>query len=361
MKRLRLAVAGGRKTQSIVDECAAAPAGRRILVLTYTQVNQEEVRNRLARLAPLGASVHVLGWFGFLMAHWVRPYLPLLFHDRRLRGLNFDGDPGQYVTGEMRFLDGDGRAYRRHLAHLAVDVNAASAGAVIDRLSRLYDTIYVDEVQDLNGYDLEVLDALLASAIDLMLVGDLRQALLLTNPRDPKNKQYKGIQIKSWFDERTSDGRLAVDHENETWRCNQAIASFADRIFDTGWGFPATVSHNHEQTGHDGVFAVAAADVADYVATFQPLCLRHSAAVAKDADLPFVNIGIAKGMEVERALIWPTKGVLDFLAKGKRLGPTPCCSLYVAVTRARASVAMVVDRPEDFELPVWKPAGSTQP
>lgn len=361
MKRLRLAVAGGRKTQSIVDECAAAPASRRILVLTYTQVNQEEVRNRFARLAPLDAMVHVLGWFSFLMAHWVRPYLPLLFHGRRLRGLNFDGDPGQYVTGEKRFLDDDGRAYKRHLAHLAVDVNTASAEAVIDRLSRLYDTIYVDEVQDLNGYDLEVLDALLDSAIDLTLVGDIRQALLLTNPRDPKNKQYKGIQIKRWFDERTSDGRLDVDHENNTWRCNQAIADFADHIFDTGWGFPATVSHNLEQTGHDGVFTVAVADVAEYVATFHPLCLRHSAAIARGVDLPFVNIGVAKGMEVERTLIWPTKGVLDFLAKGKALEPTPSCSLYVAVTRARASVAIVVDRPEDFELPTWKPAKSAQP
>ena len=355
MKRLRLAVAGGRKTQSIVDECAAAPKGRRILVLTYTQANQDEVRSRLARIAPLDADVLVVGWFSFLMAHWVRPYLPLRFRDQRLLGLNFDGDPGQYATGQTRFLDSEGRAYKRHLAHLAMDVNAASRTAVIDRLSRIYHAIYVDEVQDLNGYDLDVLDALIESSIALTLVGDVRQALLMTNPRDPRNRQYKGVHIKTWFDERERAGRLLVTHESRTWRSNQAIADFADSIFDPDWGFPPTLSCNNKTTGHDGVFTVSPTHSIAYAAEFDPLCLRHSAAVAKAVPLPFTNIGIAKGMDVERVLIWPTRGALDFLSKGKRLDPTPCCSLYVAVTRARASVAFVVERPEQFSFPRWQP------
>jgi ATP-dependent DNA helicase UvrD/PcrA len=60
-------------------------------------------------------------------------------------------------------------------------------------------------------------------------------------------------------------------------------------------------------------------------------------------------------MDVDRVLMWPTEGVVDFLRKGKALDPTPCCSLYVAVTRARASVAFVVERPDKFSLPTWKP------
>ncbi len=356
MKRLRLAVAGGRKTQSIIDECTSASGGRRILVLTYTQANQQEVGRRLAGGAPVDASVTVLGWFSFLMTHWVRPYVPRLFSDARLRGLNFDGDPGQYTTGRARFLDGEGRAYKRHLAHLAGDVNVASSGAVLDRLSRLYDTLFVDEVQDLNGYDLEILDALIDSPISLTLVGDVRQALLLTNPRDPKNKQYKGAKIKDWLDERCTSGRLSVTHESRTWRCNQSIADFADSIFDESWGFPPTESCNEELTDHDGLFAVAPKDAPAYAAAHGALCLRHSAAVARDVDLPFINIGVAKGMDVERVLIWPTAPVVSFLRDGKGLKTTPCSSLYVAVTRARASVAFVVEDPGSLPLPVWSPA-----
>jgi len=123
-----------------------------------------------------------MGWFRFLMTHWVRPYLPLRFAEQRLRGLNFEGDPGMYAKGQGRFLDGEARAYRLHLAQLALEVSAASSGAVIDRLTRIYDEIHIDEVQDLNGYDLEILKALLGSPIDLSLVGDVRQALLFHQP-----------------------------------------------------------------------------------------------------------------------------------------------------------------------------------
>lgn len=349
-----LSVAGGRKTQSIIEECALAPPERRVLVLTYTQTNQTALRTRLADVGSLRARVEVLGWFSFLLRHWVRPYLPLHFPGNRLRGLNFDGDPG-YVSGRVRFLDSEQRAYRLHLAQLAVDVSKASGEAVIDRLSRIYDAIHIDEVQDLNGYDLEVLEMLLDAPIDLRLVGDVRQALLATNPRERKNKPYKGIEIKKWFEKQAKAGRLVITQKSETWRCNQEIANFADRIFDASCGFPPTESHNAKRTGHDGVFVVARADAAEYVEVFESLCLRHNAGSARNVDLPFMNITLAKGMDVKRVLIWATERMEKFLDDGTMLEGTPCCELYVAVTRARASVAFVVKRPDQLSLPVWRP------
>lgn len=361
MIRLTLAVAGGRKTQSIVDRCVAEPAGRRVLVLTFTLANQQEVAGRLAAHAPLAASVEVSGWFSFLLRHWVRPYLPLRFTGRRLAGLNFDGDPGRYVTGPPRFLDAEDRAYRRHLSKLAVDVSSASGTAVLDRLSRVYDAIYIDEVQDLNGYDLDVLGALMAALTDLQMVGDLRQAVLQTNIQDPRHKQYRGIAIKRWFDDCERRGDLEIEHSSTTWRSNQTIASFADSIFDASWGFSATVSESTSDTGHDGVFAVATEDAAAYTDAFAPLCLRHSAASAKHLDLQFTTFRMSKGIGVDRVLIAPTGGQLAFLSRGAKLDDTPCCSLYVAVTRARHSVAFVADDPVALRLPVWSASQESQP
>jgi DNA helicase II / ATP-dependent DNA helicase PcrA len=40
VNRLTLAVAGGRKTSSIIDACCQAGTEDRILVLTFTQANQ---------------------------------------------------------------------------------------------------------------------------------------------------------------------------------------------------------------------------------------------------------------------------------------------------------------------------------
>lgn len=355
MNLLTLAVAGGRKTQSIVDGCVAAPEGRRVLVLTYTQVNQRELTNRLNRQRPLDASVHVQGWFSFLMRHWIRPYLPLQFPGRRLTGLNFDGDPGRFAAGASRFLDGEGRAYKRHLSKLAVDVSAASGDAVVDRLSRIYDEIRVDEVQDLNGCDLDILDALMRAPLNLSMVGDVRQAVLLTNTHDQRYKQFKGMAIKRWFDGHASRGALEIAHQNRTWRSNQAIADFADSIFADEWGFTRTVSKNAEVTDHHGLYVVATDQVAEYFEAFSPLCLRTSAASWKELDLPFVTFGMSKGMSVDRVLIAPTGGQLAFLRRGTQLGVTPCCSLYVAVTRARHSVAFVVNDPASLKLPVWTP------
>jgi len=355
MNRLKLAVAGGRKTQSIVDSCLEAPRERRILALTYTLNNQRELVRRLAKHPP-GAGVEVQGWFSFLLGHWVRPYLPTRWPGRRLRGFSFDGDPGMYTTGERRFLDDEGRAYKRHLAQLALETHQASSGAVLDRLSRIYDEIHIDEIQDLNGYDLEVLAELMGSPIELNLVGDIRQALILTNVQDPKNRQYKGVRIKAWFEMHEQRRRLSITHEAATWRSNQLIVDFADSIFDDSWGFSKTVSHNSAVTGHDGVFVLSPEHVDAYVSLYDPLCLRYSASSATSLDLPFMNIGVAKGLSVDRVLIGPTAGMIDFLRTGRTMGEVPSCSLYVAVTRARFSVAFVADNPSRLQLPVWTPA-----
>jgi DNA helicase II / ATP-dependent DNA helicase PcrA len=355
MNRLTLAVAGGRKTQGIVDDCAEADAADRILVLTYTVANQEELSARLARHRPLAAAVDVQGWFSFLLSHWVRPYLPWLFPGRVLQGLNFEGDAGQYATGQTRFLDDKGRAYKRHLARLATQVEAASDGAVLDRLSRIYDRIWIDEVQDLNGYDLVVLERLMESRIELEMVGDVRQAILQTNVRDPKYQQYKGVEIKRWFDLHAKEGRLKIEHHSTTWRCNSAIATFADRIFDASWDFTPTTSRNETTTGHDGLFAVAPEHAEAYVQMFRPLCLRYSAASGRGLDLPLTNIAMAKGLENDRLLLVLTNTMKEFICSGKALAAGTACSLYVAVTRARASVALLAERPEELGLPVWTP------
>jgi DNA helicase-2/ATP-dependent DNA helicase PcrA len=92
-------------------------------------------------------------------------------------------------------------------------------------------------------------------------------------------------------------------NHSTTWRCNAAIAAFADGIFDAGWDFAPTTSRNEATTGHDGLFAVALEHVEAYVEVFRPLCLRYNAASGRTLDLPFLNIGVAKGLENDRVLL----------------------------------------------------------
>lgn len=163
MNRLTLAVAGSRKTQSIVDACATGAPGIRRLALTFTQTGQAELEGRLRQACAPGATPEVMGWFAFLLRHCIRPYLPLMYADQRLRGLNFEGVPvrGMFASGVSRYFDSEGRAYKLHLSKLAYDVSQASGGSVIDRLSHIYDEIYIDEVQDLTGCDLHIVTQLM--------------------------------------------------------------------------------------------------------------------------------------------------------------------------------------------------------
>ncbi|MEX2375454.1 MAG: AAA family ATPase [Dehalococcoidia bacterium] len=360
MNEVTWAVAGSGKTQSIADLCTSLPlaAARRTLALTYTQTGQRELAERLRRVAPRGPAPRVMGWYSFLLTHFVRPYLPRLLPGRRLRGFDFHGDPGRYAKGAARYLDTEGRAYRLHLAKLAGEVSAASDGAPVDRLSRMYDTIFIDEVQDLVGWDLEVLDQLLNSQIDVRMVGDVRQSLLETNPRDPKNKQYRGLALLDWFRAREERRLVKLSYKSETRRANQAIASFADGIFDTALDFPPTVSINSEETGHDGVFAVAPEFVDAYLDAYGPQCLRSTKASGRQLDLPYRNFGEVKGLTFHRVLIHPTGPIVTFLRTGEPLVGRSACGFYVGVTRAQHSVAIVIDERQEVQIPLarWRPS-----
>lgn len=360
MNRAVLSVAGGRKTQLIVENCRSCPDDRRILVLGYTTASQIELQTRIRAAGVDGRRVEVLGWFAFLLQHLVRPYLPLVYEHRRLTGLNFEGEPGRYTTGAQRFLDADDRAYKLHVARLAHDVVVASNGAALDRLEHIYDEIYIDEVQDLGGWDLEIVRLLLGTRLKIITVGDMRQALLSTNIRDPKNRQYRREKIFSWFQLMEQRGLLKIEQAPITYRSSRVIAALSDSIFDPELGYAPTISALTETHEHSGLFTVRESDANEYVRRYGALCLRHSKAVARHLELPFLTFGVAKGRTVDHVLMYPTAKALEFLAGGTRLQGQAACALYVGVTRAKHSVAFIADQ----ELPataLWRPAPELPP
>lgn len=96
-------------------------------------------------------------------------------------------------------------------------------------------------------------------------------------------------------------------------------------------------------TGHDGVFLVSSADVGEYMKRFAPQVLRYSAATNCDLD-EAMNFGESKGLTFERVLIYPHGPARKWLASGDiRHVEKSLTKMYVAVTRARYSVAFVHD------------------
>lgn len=58
---LTLAVAGGRKTQGLVDHCKELPTDRRVLIITFTQTNEQVLIHRLGAQAGDRLNLEVLG------------------------------------------------------------------------------------------------------------------------------------------------------------------------------------------------------------------------------------------------------------------------------------------------------------
>lgn len=311
MNELVIAVAGARKTQSIVDACSSATPDQRIAVVTFTQASQLELESRIANAAPFGQNVEVLGWYSFLLRHFVRPYLPLKFPGRRLSGFNFPGDPGR-VAGAARFLDSDDRAYQLHLAKLACEVEIASAGSVIDRLEHIYSDIYVDEAQDIGGCSLDVLEILFKSKIRMHLVGDMRQALLSTDIRDQRHAGYRLDKVINWYRLKENQKLMEIRQEATTYRSSQAIATFSDRIFDPALKYESTTSAQTAKAEHEGIFRVLPQHVREYVNSFSALCLHWRSDYGTDLGLSFVTFGVAKGRTVDHVLILPTGPIKSF-------------------------------------------------
>lgn len=354
--RLTLAVAGSGKTQSIVSECAAAPADERILVLTYTSANQDELAGRLASEAGHVRRLEVTGWFAFLIAHFVKPYLPFAYPGKRIEGFDFESPPQQRVGSSewRRYFNSKSGARRVHLAQLAHRVNESAGGAPVRRLERVFDRIFIDEVQDLCGWDLEILRLLMDAGIAVEMVGDVRQAILATNAREQKNKQFMYMKIWSWFRAQEQAGRLEIAQVCDTRRCRPEIAALADSLFSAELGFETTVSLNDTATDHDGIFLVRSADVDDYVSAYSPLVLRRQANSGRELNhLNPMNIGLSKGLGRDHVLIRPTDQMARLLKSATPLEQQQAAYLYVAVTRARQSVAFILDDPGDSSLPYW--------
>lgn len=335
-----LAAAGSRKTEYLVEAALAATDDGRVLITTYTNENQRHIERRIEQKAGvIPKYINIMGWFSFLITQCVKPYQRALTGKPfMLGGLNFIGQRCRYTPKSdlSYFIDRNNDLYRNGVSDFAVQIDKKTNGAVIDRLQRIYSHIFIDEVQDLVGYDLEILELLISSRINLTVVGDPRQHTFSTN-LNKKNKKYCGEGLITWFYERKD--RCTLETRNYSYRCNQKICDFADRIFP---GMPKTESLNRSVTGHDGVYTVPEKHIKEYVDRFKPVTALRYDKNANTHGLPATNIGVAKGSTHDRVIIFPTKPMLRFLEDGDAAKLKSPEKLYVAVTRACFSVAFVV-------------------
>jgi superfamily I DNA/RNA helicase len=365
--RLIIAAAGSGKTTRLVKE-ALNEKNEKVLITTYTQANETEIIKKIIELNKcIPENITVQTWFSFLLKHGVRPFQGVLF-EKKIKGMILEnGQSGikykykkngkeisvpfdEKTEFEQHYFSKQLKIYSDKLSKFVFRCNEKTKGNVIDRISRIYQHIFIDEVQDLAGYDLELLKLLFNCNSNVLLVGDPRQGTYSTNSAS-KNKKFKKAKIINFFTDKINnltkdDTSLTINH-----RCIKSICELSNKLFPST---QQTTSGNSNTTNHDGIFFVKNGDVADYLQQYQPMQLRDSKRTIVNENYSVMNFGESKGLSFDRVLIYPTAPILNWLKNNNSdLADISRSKLYVAITRARYSVAFVVNDTEKILTPMW--------
>ncbi|MEX0830425.1 MAG: UvrD-helicase domain-containing protein [Nitrospirales bacterium] len=353
--RVIIACAGSGKTTRLVEE-ALNNRARRIVMVTYTNNNAREISARFGQQnSGVPKHVDLMTWFGFLLRECARPYQRAKYTEKRIESLLFVNEQSaKYVketdTGRHYFANGE-LIYSDKIAKFILECESKTSQAVTARLEQVYTDVFIDEFQDLAGWDLELIRMLLQSGIRVTMVGDPRQHIYSTNPSQ-KNKQYLGIKVVNLVDEWEKDGLCSIEHMSATHRCNRAICEFSNTLWP---GMDGMTPLQMDATDHDGVFLVAKNLVKEYIEHFKPQILRHDRRV-NTYGYEALNFGLAKGLQFRRVLIVPTGPIKKYLQSSDLAHVEKSRDkLHVAITRAWHSVAFVFDEHSPVVPNRWNP------
>lgn len=226
--QLILAVAGSGKTTHIVNQLNLE---KRSLVVTYTNTNFRNLHDSIVcKFDYFPSNIKLMTYFSFLHSFCYRPFLSLKL---KARGINYDGNPNrfasQYIRGTTQinksyFFDEFARLYGNRIAKLLEiqgifpDINS--------RLTKYFDNLFIDEVQDFAGHDFNLLKGIAQARIDMIFVGDFCQHTYDTS-RDGNVNGNLHSNFDSYVNSFIQIG-FTIDKESlkNSYRCSPSVCKF---------------------------------------------------------------------------------------------------------------------------------------
>lgn len=336
--RVILAVAGSGKTRHIKDSLQSSG---RSLVVTYTNNNYKTLRDRITKeYGCIPDRIRLYTYFSFLFSICLRP---LLGDELKVRGINFDEPPGYTRTiertNDLRYLDYSRRLYYSRMAALL-----RVKGLMPDvrfRLSKYFESFFVDEVQDFAGHDFNFLCELASADMRTMLVGDFYQHTFATSRDGNINKNlHKDIAtFKSKLEEHGycfDDASFRKSH-----RCSPTICDFVSQEIGI-----EIESHRNDKTILEYVESEERADQLFHQADLVKLFYQSHQRYPCYSD----NWGASKGIDSFGSVCVVLNNKTHNLYKRGGLASLPALTknkLYVACTRSREDLYLV---PEKYYL-----------
>lgn len=360
--KLIIAAAGSGKTTFLVNESLKIQ-NETVLITTFTEANEREIKRKFIEINGfIPSNVVVQTWFSFLLQHGVKPYQNYVY-EGAVKGLvlvnqrsglkyRYKGTPVYYnaeAETKEHFFNKSMQIYSDKLAKFVVSANEKSSGLVIERLSKVFDYIFIDEVQDLAGYDLSIIKYLVESSINLIMVGDPRQVTYHTH-EEAKWSKYSEGKIKEFLVDNLRPNAVEIDESSlsVTHRNFKDICILANRLYPQ---MTPCAYEEQEGTCDKGVFIVKEKYIDAFLQEFEATQIRHSIRTKINPQNEVINMGNSKGLTRERVLIYPTKDMENWIFDNSQILKYETRSkFYVAITRAQKTVGIVTKR-KRFSLP----------
>lgn len=340
-----MACAGSGKTWGICQEARNTSVdNKKVLMVSYTNKGVQSLKREYEKqnLGVIDQHIKIHSWFQFLLKDLIRPYQSYFLNNiNKIKSFDFSNMYGKKDFSKKYtlpyFVNGSYDVKANNASEFAVYLNEISNGSVIKRLEEVYSCIYIDELQDLTGRDIDLLELLLVSSIRVYCVGDYKQSTLKTH-NAKSNKRKSGEYIFEYLETLKNSHDLEIVKSNKSKRFIQDIADFANLVYPSD---PIT-SLKTSSCDHLGVYQIEKEDAEDYIKYYKPTVLRFDKRTDTLA-YPALNFGVSKGMTMDRVIIFPNGPLTKFLKSPASKLNSPY-KYFVGVTRSRYSLTFIVDK-----------------
>ncbi|MBM7632683.1 UvrD-helicase domain-containing protein [Geomicrobium sediminis] len=353
VKRIIQAGAGTGKTTLLIKEALINIQEGKVLYLTYTRNNLRSMKDDILKdKGFIPKEIECRTWIEFLLNELAKPYRKLV-EIPAIEGLDntmeskIPKKKGVTTENVKYYINRQNKLYSERLAQLICEVNNKINGMVFNRINKMYSTILIDEVQDLNGYDLEIVKELYNLECNIIIVGDHRQSTYSTNS-GRKHSKYKNSKIFNFFKEEMSIKE--IEQLNDCYRCNQEICDFVNPLYDD---LELRAVRKSKKLEDEGIILIEnQSNLLSHIQNREPTILHYDKRIFKKAEkyglpnnLEYLTFGTSKGVTRDHVLIFPTSEMKNHAMRiDTNFKEQSLAKYYVALTRARHSVAIYIGK-----------------